>query len=116
MGDEPNYKNYAIFTYGAHFVEVGVDIDTAEIRLRRMLGVFAAGRFLNTKTARSQLIGGMTWGVSAALMEESIDHRYGSFIKTLTSARWTLCFCTKTIRMAAPRHAAAVGPARRARA
>jgi len=41
---------------------VGVDVDMAEIRLRRMLGVFAAGRILNAKTARSQLIGGMTWG------------------------------------------------------
>ena len=53
--------------YGAHFAEVGVDADTAEIRLRRMLGVFSAGRILNPKTARSQMIGGMTLGVSYAL-------------------------------------------------
>jgi xanthine dehydrogenase YagR molybdenum-binding subunit len=81
MSDEPNYKNYSIFTYGAHFAEVGVDADTAEIRLRRMLGVFAAGRILNAKTARSQLIGGMTWGVSSALLEDgTVDTRTGAFV------------------------------------
>jgi xanthine dehydrogenase YagR molybdenum-binding subunit len=81
MTDEPNYKAYSIHTYGAHFAEVGVDADTAEIRLRRMLGVFAAGRILNAKTARSQLIGGMIWGVSAALHEEGVvDTRSGAFV------------------------------------
>jgi xanthine dehydrogenase YagR molybdenum-binding subunit len=45
-------------SYGAHFAEVGVDADTGEIRLRRMLGVFAAGRVLNEKTARPQAIAG----------------------------------------------------------
>jgi xanthine dehydrogenase YagR molybdenum-binding subunit len=81
MADDPNYKAYSIHTYGAHFVEVGVDADTAEIRLRRMLGVFSAGRILNAKTARSQLIGGMTWGVSYALLEEAVvDTRSGAFV------------------------------------
>jgi xanthine dehydrogenase YagR molybdenum-binding subunit len=81
MWDDPNYKAYSIHTYGAHFAEVGVDVDTAEIRLRRMLGVFAAGRILNAKTARSQLIGGMTWGVSYALLEEAlVDTRSGAFV------------------------------------
>jgi xanthine dehydrogenase YagR molybdenum-binding subunit len=81
MWDDPNYKNYSIGSYGAQFAEVGVDVDTGEIRLRRMLGVFAAGRILNAKTARSQLIGGMTWGVGAALHEEAIvDTRTGAFV------------------------------------
>src|SRR5947207_7772238 len=81
MSEEPNYKNYSIFTYGAHFAEVGVHVDTAEIRLRRMLGVFAAGRVLNAKTARPQLIGGMTWGVSSALLEDgTVDARTGAFV------------------------------------
>ena len=81
MTDDPNYQNYSIHTYGAHFAEVGVDVDTAEIRLRRMLGVFSVGRVLNAKTARSQLIGGMIWGVSAALFEEGVvDPRSGSFV------------------------------------
>lgn len=68
-------------TYGAHFVEVGVDTVTGEARMRRMLGVFAAGRILNRKTARSQLTGGMIWGVSAALHEgNTVDARHGSLI------------------------------------
>jgi xanthine dehydrogenase YagR molybdenum-binding subunit len=81
MRADPNYKDYSIHTYGAQFVEIGVDADTAEIRLRRMLGVFSAGRIFNSKTARSQLIGGMTFGVSSALMEDAVvDTRTGSFI------------------------------------
>jgi xanthine dehydrogenase YagR molybdenum-binding subunit len=73
--------NYAHAGFGAQFVEVGVDRDTGEVRVRRMLGVFAAGRILNAKTARSQMIGGMTWGIGAALTEENqVDTRYGSFI------------------------------------
>ena len=76
-----DYKKYSQFAYGAHFAEVGVDETTGEVRLRRMLGVFSAGRILNAKTARSQLIGGMIWGVGAALEEEAVvDPRFGAFI------------------------------------
>jgi xanthine dehydrogenase YagR molybdenum-binding subunit len=68
-------------TFGAHFVEVGVDAATGEARVRRMLAVCAAGRILNPKTARSQVIGGMTMGVGAALMEElAVDTRLGLFV------------------------------------
>ena len=81
MENDPNYTAYSLNSYGAHFAEVGVDVDTAEIRLRRMLGVFNAGRILNPKTARSQMIGGMTLGVSYALLEEAIvDTRSGAFV------------------------------------
>jgi xanthine dehydrogenase YagR molybdenum-binding subunit len=81
MWQVQNYGAYSVHTYGAHFAEVGVDADTAEVRLRRILGVFAPGRILNEKTARSQLIGGMTFGVSTALMEEAIvDPRFGAFV------------------------------------
>jgi xanthine dehydrogenase YagR molybdenum-binding subunit len=74
-------KKFSQQSYGAHFAEVGVDADTGEIRLRRMLGVFAAGRVLNEKTARSQAIGGMTFGVGAALTEAMIlDRRFGYFV------------------------------------
>lgn len=74
-------KKYAQATFGAHFVEVGVDVDTAEVRVRRMTGVFAAGRILNPKSARSQVIGGMVMGVGAALMEELVvDKRFGYFV------------------------------------
>src|SRR4051794_26583469 len=75
------HKKYQQSTFGAHFVEVGVDAATAEIRVRRMLAVCAAGRILNPKTARSQVIGAMTMGVGAALMEELVvDKRAGFFV------------------------------------
>ena len=68
-------------TFAGHFVEVGVDVDTAEIWVRRMLAVCAAGRILNPKTARSQVIGGMTMGVGGALMEElAVDTKRGFFV------------------------------------
>jgi xanthine dehydrogenase YagR molybdenum-binding subunit len=74
-------KDFSQQSYGAHFAEVGVDADTGEIRLRRMLGVFAAGRILNAKTARSQAIGGMIFGVGAALEEEMVlDPRFGYYV------------------------------------
>jgi xanthine dehydrogenase YagR molybdenum-binding subunit len=74
-------KRYHQSTFGAHFVEVGVDAATGETRVRRMLAVCAAGRILNPKTARSQVIGAMTMGVGAALMESlEVDKRYGFFV------------------------------------
>ena len=74
-------KRYQQSTFAAHFVEVGVDSFTAEIRVRRMLAVCAAGRILNPKSARSQVIGAMTMGVGAALMEElAVDRRRGFFV------------------------------------
>jgi xanthine dehydrogenase YagR molybdenum-binding subunit len=81
MFNDPNFASNSIHTYGAHFAEVGVDADTGEVRLRQMLGVFSAGRVLNPKTARSQMIGGMTFGVGMALLEEAIvDPRSGAFV------------------------------------
>jgi xanthine dehydrogenase YagR molybdenum-binding subunit len=74
-------RNWSQHTYGAHFCEVGVDPVTGETRVRRMLGVFAAGRIINYKTARSQLTGGMIWGVASALTEgNAVDPRYGSLV------------------------------------
>ena len=73
--------NYARQAFGAHFAEVRVDIDTGETRVARLLGVFAAGRIVNTTTARSQLIGGMTMGLSMALHEEGyLDPRFGDWV------------------------------------
>jgi xanthine dehydrogenase YagR molybdenum-binding subunit len=74
-------KHFQQSTFGAHFVEVGVDMLTAEVRVRRMLAVCAAGRILNPKTARSQVIGAMTMGVGGALMEHlAVDRRLGFFV------------------------------------
>ncbi|MBY3141764.1 aldehyde oxidoreductase molybdenum-binding subunit PaoC [Rhizobium laguerreae] len=68
-------------TFGAHFVEVGVDVATGESRIRRMLAVCAAGRILNPITARSQVIGAMTMGAGGALSEElAVDTRRGFFV------------------------------------
>jgi xanthine dehydrogenase YagR molybdenum-binding subunit len=74
-------EKYQQSTFGAHFVEVGVHAATGEIRVRRMLAVCAAGRILNPKSARSQVIGAMTMGVGAALMEELVvDKQRGFFV------------------------------------
>ncbi|KWT96725.1 MULTISPECIES: aldehyde oxidoreductase molybdenum-binding subunit PaoC [unclassified Variovorax] len=74
-------KKYQQSTFGAHFVEVGVDAATGEIRIRRMLAVCACGRILNPKSARSQVIGAMTMGAGAALMEDlGLDKRRGFFV------------------------------------
>ncbi|WP_338581761.1 aldehyde oxidoreductase molybdenum-binding subunit PaoC [Pseudomonas sp. MAG733B] len=74
-------KKFQQSTFGAHFVEVAVDSATGETRVRRMLAVCAAGRILNPTSARSQVIGAMTMGVGAALMEElAVDKRQGFFV------------------------------------
>ncbi|OWK33640.1 aldehyde oxidoreductase molybdenum-binding subunit PaoC [Sphingomonas dokdonensis] len=76
LGDE-----WQLSTFGAHFVEVGVHAYTGVSRIRRMLAVCAAGRILNPKSARSQVIGAMTMGVGSALMEElAVDRRFGFFV------------------------------------
>ena len=74
-------KQFSQQAYGAHFAEVGVNMDTGEIRVRRLLGVFAAGRILNEKTAKSQIMGAMIWGVGSTLHEDAvIDKRDGHFV------------------------------------
>jgi xanthine dehydrogenase YagR molybdenum-binding subunit len=74
-------KTHQQSTFGAHFVEVGVDVATGETHVRRMLAICAAGRILNPITARSQMIGAMTMGVGGALTEElAVDTRHGFFV------------------------------------
>ncbi|MEU7042167.1 xanthine dehydrogenase family protein molybdopterin-binding subunit [Streptomyces varsoviensis] len=62
-------------SFGAQFAEVAVDVASGEVRVRRMLGVFAAGKIVNPLTARGQLVGGMIWGLSMALHEEAVRDR-----------------------------------------
>jgi xanthine dehydrogenase YagR molybdenum-binding subunit len=77
----PSAGKLAMHAFGAQFAEVRVHADTREIRVPRLLGVFAIGRVINPRTARSQLIGGMTMGLSMALHEEGItDPRFGHII------------------------------------
>ncbi len=74
-------KDKTMFAFGAEFVEVRVNRRTKEIRIPRLTGAFAAGRIMNTRTARSQLMGGLIWGASAALFEETeIDKRYARYV------------------------------------
>jgi xanthine dehydrogenase YagR molybdenum-binding subunit len=70
-----------MFAFGAEFVEVRIHARTREIRVPRMTGAFAAGRIMNTRTAHSQLMGGMIWGVSSALHEATeIDKRTARYV------------------------------------
>ncbi|MEU4702541.1 xanthine dehydrogenase family protein molybdopterin-binding subunit [Nonomuraea dietziae] len=78
VGAQERFSRHA---FGAQFAEVGVDVDTGEAKVLRLLGVFAAGRIVNPKTARSQFIGGMTMGLSTALFEESLmDREFGDYL------------------------------------
>ncbi|WP_143960291.1 xanthine dehydrogenase family protein molybdopterin-binding subunit [Litoribacter populi] len=73
--------NYAIYSHSAVFVEVRVDEALGTVRVSRMVNAIAGGRILNPKTAKSQILGGMVWGVGMALEEESVmDTHYGRFI------------------------------------
>jgi xanthine dehydrogenase YagR molybdenum-binding subunit len=67
--------------FGAQFAEVRVHVDTCEVRVSRLLEVFAAGRIIKPQMARSQFLGGMTWGLSMALHETSVlDPRFGDYV------------------------------------
>jgi xanthine dehydrogenase YagR molybdenum-binding subunit len=78
VGADSPYVSHA---FGAQFCEVRVDVDSGEVRVPRLLGVFAVGRIVNPVTARSQLIGGMTMGISMALHEESVlDLEFGDYV------------------------------------
>ncbi|MDZ7967995.1 MAG: xanthine dehydrogenase family protein molybdopterin-binding subunit [Nostoc sp. DedSLP03] len=77
----PESQQYAKHSFGAIFVEVAVDELLGEIKVRRCVGVYDAGRILNFKTARSQVIGGITWGIGMALMEKTvIDPNQGRIV------------------------------------
>jgi len=74
-------EEYAMYAFGAQFAEVRVDPDLGMIKVSRMVGCFGAGQILNAKTARSQFIGGMIWGISFALFEEAqTDKRLARFV------------------------------------
>jgi xanthine dehydrogenase YagR molybdenum-binding subunit len=76
-------KDRIAFAFGAEFVEVRVHASTREIRVPRIVGAFAAGHIMNTRTARSQYMGGMIWGIASALHEETeLDARRGRYVNT----------------------------------
>jgi xanthine dehydrogenase YagR molybdenum-binding subunit len=77
----PEFKNGIAYAFGAEFVEVRVNRWTHEVRVPRLLGAFAAGHIMNPRTARSQLLGGLIWGMSSALHEATeIDERYARYV------------------------------------
>ncbi|MBA3311116.1 MAG: xanthine dehydrogenase family protein molybdopterin-binding subunit [Nocardioidaceae bacterium] len=81
MPAHPDKEKFAVHSFGAQFAEARVHVDTGEIRVPRMLGVFSVGRVINPRTARSQFIGGMTMGLSMALHERSVlDHQTGHVV------------------------------------
>ncbi len=71
---QPNQdiENFTHYSFGAHFAEVQFHPGLGELRVTRYVGAFAAGRIINPKTAHSQLIGGIIWGIGMALMEQSV--------------------------------------------
>src|SRR5438270_7733424 len=76
-------KDRIQFAFGAEFVEVRVHARTREIRCPRVLGAFAAGQIVDPTTAKSQLMGGLIWGVSSALHEPTeIDRRFARYTNT----------------------------------
>jgi len=77
-GDEK--QQFAFHSFGAVFTEVHVDADLGTIRVPRIVGVYDVGSLLNEKTAHSQLMGGLVWGIGSALTEKSeLDARYGRY-------------------------------------
>lgn len=74
-------KNYSRAAHSAAFVEVEVDEELGVVNVTRAVTAVAAGKIINPKTARSQILGGMVWSISKALREESItDHHFGKYM------------------------------------
>jgi len=79
--ENPARKEHSLHSFGAQFAEVHVDVDLGQVRVTRFVGAFAGGKILNAKTARSQFIGGIVWGIGMALHEETLrDRRSGRVV------------------------------------
>lgn len=80
-GGESDAEHFSFHSFGAQFCEVRFDEDLAQLRVTRFAGVYDCGRIINPKTARSQMIGGITMGLGMALMEETLrDPRSGAIV------------------------------------
>jgi len=74
-------RNYSSHAYIAHFVEVHVHPTTGAVKIEKIVSAVDGGKILNPITARSQIIGGVVWGIGMALMEDAVlDHRYGKYV------------------------------------
>lgn len=79
--NQEEQERYSMYTHSAVFAEVRVDVDFGTVRVSRVVNAVAAGRILNPKTARSQVLGGVVWGIGMALHEETLaDHKLGRFM------------------------------------
>ncbi len=80
---EAEARNYSFHGFGAQFCEVHIDPELRTIKVARWVGAFALGKVLNEKTLRSQLYGGIVWGIGMGLLEESLlDPRYGRYVNS----------------------------------
>jgi xanthine dehydrogenase YagR molybdenum-binding subunit len=83
VGPGKEKQEFSMHAFGAQFAEVRIDPDLGEIRVSRYVGAFDGGRILNAKTARSQLIGGITYGIGMALLEETlVDPETGRIVNS----------------------------------
>jgi xanthine dehydrogenase YagR molybdenum-binding subunit len=81
--DEASHEKFSFYSFGAHFAEVRVDPDLGEVKVTRFTGAFDMGRIMNVKTARSQIIGGIVWGIGMALLEKTeYDGLHGRVINS----------------------------------
>ncbi|HEY4324081.1 MAG TPA: xanthine dehydrogenase family protein molybdopterin-binding subunit [Mucilaginibacter sp.] len=82
-GQAPNISKYSAHAYCAHFVEAHVHLATGMVKIKKVVSAVDGGKIINPITARSQIIGGVTWGIGMALMEEAVlDHRYGKYVNS----------------------------------
>jgi xanthine dehydrogenase YagR molybdenum-binding subunit len=82
-GQAPNANKYSAHAYCAHFVEAHVHQATGMVKIKKVVSAVDGGKIINPITARSQIIGGVTWGIGMALMEEAVlDHRYGKYVNS----------------------------------
>ena len=84
------------YSFGATFSRVRVDLELGQVRVDRMLGVYGAGRVLNAKTARSQMLGGMIWGLGMALHEETLYDPHTGRVVTRNLADYHIPSCADT--------------------
>lgn len=80
---DPGARDYSSHGFGAHFCEVHIDPELRTIKVARWVGAFALGKVLNEKTLRSQLLGGIVWGIGMGLLEETaMDPRFGRYVNS----------------------------------
>jgi len=78
---KPEYPDFVCFQFIAHFIEVSIDPSTYQVRVPRPVSVVDCGKVLSARTARSQVLGGLVWGIGACLREASeVDPRFGGFL------------------------------------